>query len=32
VRREFPAFIINLIGGTKKVQKMLEDIGFKIVI
>ena len=32
VRREFPAFIINLIGGTKKVQKMLEDLGFKIVI
>jgi erythronate-4-phosphate dehydrogenase len=32
VRREFPAFIINLIGGTKKVQKMLEDMGFKVVV
>ena len=32
VRREFQAFIINLIGGTKKIQKMLEDLGFKIVV
>lgn len=32
VRREFPVFIINLTGGTKKARKMLEDIGFKVVI
>jgi erythronate-4-phosphate dehydrogenase len=32
VRREFTAFIINLIGGTKKVQKILEDIGFKVIV
>jgi erythronate-4-phosphate dehydrogenase len=32
VRREFPAYTIKLKGGTKKVQKMLEDIGFKIVV
>ena len=32
VRREFTAFIINLISGTKKVQKILEDIGFKVIV
>jgi erythronate-4-phosphate dehydrogenase len=32
VRREFPSFIINLNRGTKKVQKMLEDLGFRIVV
>jgi erythronate-4-phosphate dehydrogenase len=32
VRREFPAFVVNLTGGTKKTQKILEDIGFKVVV
>ena len=32
VRREFTAFIINLISGTKKVQKILGDIGFKVIV
>jgi erythronate-4-phosphate dehydrogenase len=31
VRREFPSFIINLTGGTKKIQKILEDLGFRVV-
>jgi erythronate-4-phosphate dehydrogenase len=30
VRREFPAFSIKLTNGTKKVQKMLESIGFNL--
>ncbi|MBA4322310.1 MAG: 4-phosphoerythronate dehydrogenase PdxB [Odoribacter sp.] len=32
VRREFPSFSIHLAGGTKKVQKMLEELGFRIVV
>jgi erythronate-4-phosphate dehydrogenase len=31
IRREFPAFTIHLKGGSKKVQKMLTELGFKIV-
>ena len=31
LRREFPSYSINLKGGSKKVQKMLESMGFKIV-
>jgi erythronate-4-phosphate dehydrogenase len=31
IRREFRAFTIKLNGGTKKVRKMLEDLGFKVV-
>jgi erythronate-4-phosphate dehydrogenase len=31
VRREFPSFTINLIGGTKKIQKMLENMGFRVL-
>jgi erythronate-4-phosphate dehydrogenase len=30
-RREFPSFNIELIAGTKKIQKMLEDLGFRVV-
>ncbi|MCU0474491.1 MAG: 4-phosphoerythronate dehydrogenase PdxB [Bacteroidales bacterium] len=30
LRREFPAFTINLDGGTKKVRKILEGLGFKV--
>jgi erythronate-4-phosphate dehydrogenase len=32
VRREFPSHKINLIGGTKKIQKTLEDMGFRVVV
>ena len=32
VRREFPSFSVNLIGSTKKVQKMIENLGFRIVV
>jgi erythronate-4-phosphate dehydrogenase len=32
VRREFPAFIINLFEGTKEIQKMLEDMGFRVAV
>lgn len=31
VRRELPAFTIKLNGGTKKVRKMLESVGFKVI-
>jgi erythronate-4-phosphate dehydrogenase len=31
VRREFPAFTLDLQNTTKKVTKMLEDMGFKII-
>jgi erythronate-4-phosphate dehydrogenase len=31
VRREFNAYTIRLNGGTKKVRKMLEGLGFKVV-
>jgi erythronate-4-phosphate dehydrogenase len=31
LRREFGAFTIKLNGGTKKVRKMLEGLGFKVV-
>lgn len=31
VRREFPSFNINLIAGTKKIQKMFENLGFRVV-
>jgi erythronate-4-phosphate dehydrogenase len=31
IRREFTAFTIRLNGGTKKVRKMLEGLGFKVV-
>ena len=30
-RREFPSFSVNLTGGTKKIQKMLENLGFRVV-
>lgn len=30
LRREFPAFSISLDGGTKKVRKILEGLGFKV--
>jgi erythronate-4-phosphate dehydrogenase len=30
VRREFPAFSINLNNGTKNTRKMLQDLGFKL--
>lgn len=32
LRREFHAYTINLKGGNKNVKKMLESIGFKVVI
>lgn len=31
LRREFPAYSIKLNGGTKKVRKMLEGLGFKVI-
>ena len=31
LRREFPAFTINLTGASKKIQKILTDMGFKVV-
>ncbi len=31
MRREFTAYTISLNGGTKKVRKMLEGLGFKVV-
>jgi erythronate-4-phosphate dehydrogenase len=30
VRREFPSFTVTLTGGTKKLQKMVESLGFRI--
>jgi len=30
LRRELPAFTVNLDGGTKKVRKILEGLGFKV--
>ncbi len=30
IRREFPAYTINLIGGTKQVKSKLEDLGFTV--
>jgi erythronate-4-phosphate dehydrogenase len=32
VRREFPSYRIVLVGGTKKIQKMLEELGFNIIV
>jgi erythronate-4-phosphate dehydrogenase len=32
VRREFPSFTVNLTGGSKKMQKILEDFGFSVVV
>jgi erythronate-4-phosphate dehydrogenase len=32
LRREFPAFTINLTGASKKIQKILTDMGFKVKI
>jgi erythronate-4-phosphate dehydrogenase len=32
VRREFPAYSVKLKNGSKKVLKMIEDIGFKIIV
>ena len=32
VRREFPSFFIDLTGGTRKVQKMVESLGFRVVV
>jgi erythronate-4-phosphate dehydrogenase len=32
VRREFPSFSVNMVGSTKKVRKMLEDLGFRISV
>lgn len=31
MRREFTAFTVSLNGGTKKIRKMLEGVGFKVV-
>ncbi|MCU0454803.1 MAG: 4-phosphoerythronate dehydrogenase PdxB [Bacteroidales bacterium] len=31
LRREFPAYSVALNGGTKRVRKMLEGLGFKVV-
>ena len=31
IRREFTSYKIDLNGGSKKVQKMLEELGFKII-
>jgi erythronate-4-phosphate dehydrogenase len=31
LRREFPSYKINLVGGTKKVQTMLNNFGFKVI-
>ena len=31
VRREFTSFTIKLIGGSKKVQQMLQELGFRII-
>jgi erythronate-4-phosphate dehydrogenase len=32
VRREFSSFNVSLNGGTKKVQKMLEELGFRVLV
>jgi erythronate-4-phosphate dehydrogenase len=32
LRREFPSYIVNFIGGNKRAQKILEEMGFKIGI
>jgi erythronate-4-phosphate dehydrogenase len=32
VRREFSSFSVKLNGGTKKVQKMLQELGFRVVV
>lgn len=32
VRREFSSYKINLTGGNMKIQKKLEDLGFKVII
>lgn len=32
VRREFPSFTVELAGGTRKLQKMVENLGFRIIV
>jgi erythronate-4-phosphate dehydrogenase len=32
LRREFPSFIVNLTGATKKVRIILENLGFKVLV